>query len=47
MNDFELKKDKWLKEVADGCHKLAIMDENNPDFYVFFSSIPDKYYFSI
>lgn len=35
MNDFELKKDKWLKEVADGCHKLAIMDENNPDFYVF------------
>lgn len=33
MNDFELKKDKWLKEVAEQCHEFAI--KTDLDFYVF------------
>ena len=35
MNDFELKREKWLKEVAEGCHELATEFPDGPDFYVF------------
>lgn len=35
MKDFEKKRKKWLDEVAEGCHNLAIADKENPDFYVF------------
>lgn len=37
MNErkFLEKRDKWLKEVANGCHDLAIEYPENPDFYVF------------
>lgn len=35
MNDFELKRQKWLKEVAEGCHELATEFPDGPDFYVF------------
>lgn len=38
MNNFE-KLDRWLKEVSDGCHNLAILKEDYPDFYVFQSEI--------
>lgn len=37
--EFEIKKEKWLQEVADGCHEIAIKNENYPDFYVFQSQI--------
>ncbi len=33
MKDFELKKDKWLKEVAEQCHEYAI--KTDLDFYAF------------
>lgn len=33
MNDFELKKDKWLKEVSNQCHEFAL--KTDLDFYVF------------
>ena len=35
MSDFETKRKKWLEEVAEGCHNLAIVERGNPDFYVF------------
>ena len=35
MNDFELKREKWLKEVAEGCHELATEFPDGPVFYVF------------
>lgn len=35
MNEFQLKREKWLKEVATGCHDLASKHSENPDFYVF------------
>ena len=38
MSEFELKREKWLNEVANGCHSLAIAYEENPDFYVFQST---------
>lgn len=38
MNDFFIKREKWLEEVADGCHDLAIKHFGNPDFYVFQSN---------
>jgi hypothetical protein len=39
LNDFEKKLDQWLIEVSDGCHDLAILKEDYPDFYVFQSKI--------
>ena len=33
MNDFEIKKEKWLREVSDTCHEFAL--KINLDFYVF------------
>jgi len=31
--EFEIKKEKWLQEVADGCHEIAT--EIDLDFYIF------------
>lgn len=39
QEDFNLRKEKWLKKVSDRCHEIAIKDENYPDFYVFQSEI--------
>lgn len=33
MNDFEIKKEKWLREVSDTCHEFAL--KIDLDFYVF------------
>lgn len=33
MNEFELKRDKWLQEVAEQCHEFAL--KTDLDFYVF------------
>ena len=33
--EFLQKREKWLKEVADGCHNIAIKNDDFPDFYVF------------
>ena len=33
MKDFELKKDKWLKEIAEQCHEFAL--KTDLDFYAF------------
>lgn len=33
MNDFEIKKEQWLKEVSDTCHEYAL--KIDLDFYVF------------
>lgn len=38
MNDFKIKREKWLEEVAQGCHDLAKKNIEYPDFYVFQSS---------
>ncbi len=43
MNDFEIKKEKWLKEVSDTCHEFAI--KIDLDFYVFQTAVhynPDE-----
>jgi len=40
--EFSDKKEKWLKEVADGCHDIAMKDPSYPDFYVFQSLIFEK-----
>lgn len=40
--EFLEKKEKWLEEVADGCHNMAMKDDNYPDFYVFQSLIFEK-----
>lgn len=37
MKDFELKKEKWLKEVAEQCHEFAL--KTDLDFYCFQTSI--------
>lgn len=36
---FSEKRDKWLEEVANGCHNIAMRDKDYPDFYVFQSLI--------
>lgn len=40
--EFSEKKEKWLEEVADGCHGIAMKDNSYPDFYVFQSLISEK-----
>ena len=40
--EFFEKKEKWLQEVADGCHDIAMKDASYPDFYVFQSLIFEK-----
>ena len=35
MKEFEIKREKWLKEVAEECHKFTNLESTNPDFYVF------------
>lgn len=42
MKEFELKKEKWLKEVVEGCHNLASQYSEGPDFYVFQSKLSEQ-----
>lgn len=37
MNEFELKRDKWLNEVSDKCHEYAL--KTDLDYYCFQTSI--------
>lgn len=39
MNEFEVKLDKWLDDVAEKCHELASNKEFDLDFYVFQSAV--------
>lgn len=39
MNEFEIKLDKWLTEVADKCHEIASNQKFDLDFYVFQSDV--------
>lgn len=39
MTEFEIKMDKWLGEVADKCHEIALQKDFDFDFYVFQSEV--------
>ncbi len=36
---FKFKFDRWSEEVSDECHKIAIRNDEYPDFYVFQSDV--------